>query len=159
MLSTAVFGRMHTLVSMIRGINVGGNRPLRMDTLKALHEGLGFRKVRTYLQSGNTVFEAPGPDTEGHARSLERRILRECGFEVAVAVRSSSGMTAVLGSNPLLGRPSVDAKFLHATFLVRRPGTPSLAGVDLPLARGEAAVLVGDVVYVYCPLGYGNSRP
>ncbi len=149
---------MHTLVSMIRGINVGGHRPLRMDALKALHEGLGFRAVRTYLQSGNAVFEAPGADADAHARALERRILRDCGFDVSVAVRSSRAMTAALASNPFIGRPSIDPKFLHATFLVRHPGKASFAGVDLPLARDEAVELIGDVVYVYCPIGYGVSR-
>lgn len=149
---------MHTYVSMIRGINVGGNRPLRMDALKGIHESLGFRKVRTYLQSGNAVFEAPGPDAARHAAALERRILRDCGFEVAVAVRSSGQMTAVLGANPLVGRASVDPQFLHATFLVRHPGKASLAGAKVPLAAGEAAVLDGDVVYLYCPHGYGVTK-
>jgi uncharacterized protein (DUF1697 family) len=149
---------MNTLVSMIRGINVGGSRPLRMDKLREIHEGLGYRKVRTYLQSGNAVFDAADPDADRHARALERRILRDCGYEVAVVVRSAKAMAAALASNPILGRASTDAEFLHATFLVRRPGKPSLEGIDLPLARGEAAVLVGDVVYLYCPSGYGNSR-
>lgn len=149
---------MTTLVSMVRGINVGGSRPLKMGTLRGLHEALGFRNVRSYLQSGNAVFEAASADADRHAEAIERRILRDCGFEVAVAVRTSKAMTAVLASNPLLGRKGVDPKFLHATFLVRPEGKPSLAGVDLPLAKEEAAVLVGDVIYLYCPLGYGNSK-
>jgi uncharacterized protein (DUF1697 family) len=149
---------MYTLVSMVRGINVGGNRPLKMDRLRAIHEGLGFRSVRTYLQSGNAVFEARGPDADGHAVALERRILRDCGFDVTVAVRSSQEMTAALRANPFIGRPLVDPKFLHATFLARHPGKASLEGVDLPLAKGEAAVLLGSIVFVYCPLGYGNTK-
>jgi uncharacterized protein (DUF1697 family) len=149
---------MHTLVSMIRGINVGGHRPLKMDRLRGIHEDLGFKNVRTYLQSGNAVFEAAGPDADSHAIALERRILRDCGFEVAVAVRSSREMTAALRKNPLAGRPSIDPRFLHATFLVRHPVKTSLDGVELPLAKGEAAVLVGGVVYLYCPLGYGNTK-
>jgi uncharacterized protein (DUF1697 family) len=149
---------MTTLVSMIRGINVGGSRPLKMDRLRGIHEGLGFRNVRTYLQSGNVVFEAASPDADRHGEAIERRIMRDCGYEVAVAVRTSGAMTAALASNPLLGRAGVDPKFLHATFLVRPEGRPSLGGIDLPLAKGEDAVLLGDVVYVYCPLGYGNTK-
>jgi uncharacterized protein (DUF1697 family) len=149
---------MHTLVSMIRGINVGGHRPLRMDRLRGLHEGLGFRNVRTYLQSGNVVFEAASADADAHAVALERRILRDCGFGVAVAVRSSGEMTAALRLNPLAGRPAADPKFLHATFLVRPAAKASLDGLELPLAKGEAAVLVGSTVYLYCPLGYGSTK-
>ncbi len=143
---------------MFRGINVGGNRPLKMDKLRGIHESLGFRELRTYLQSGNAVFESTGSNADRHALALERRILRECGFEVAVAVRSSKEMTAAFGLNPFVGRPSIDPRFLHATFLIRHPGKASLAGIEIPLAKGEAAVLIGDVVYLYCPLGYGNTK-
>jgi uncharacterized protein (DUF1697 family) len=149
---------MHTLVSMIRGINVGGNRLLKMDRLRALHEELGYRNVRTYLQSGNAVFEASKPGPNIHGVALELRIRDACGFKVAVAAKTSAQLTAVLKANPLLGRTSVDPKFLHATFLIRHAGHASLDGVDIPLAKGEAAVLLDDVVYLYCPLGYGNSK-
>ncbi len=149
---------MHTLVSMIRGINVGGHKPLRMDRLLGIHEALGFRRARTYLQSGNAVFEAGSGDADRHAAALERRILRDCGFEVAVCVRTSAEMTAALRDNPLAGRPGTDPKFLHATFLVRHGAGVSLDGIDLPLAKGEAAVVLGDTVYVYCPLGYGVTK-
>jgi uncharacterized protein (DUF1697 family) len=149
---------MHILVSMVRGINVGGNRPLKMEKLRAIHEALGFKNVRTHLQSGNAVFEAAKSDPDRHGEALEKRILRECGFEVAVGVRTSAGMTAALQGNPFVGRPSIDPKFLHATFLIRHRGKASLEGAVMPFANGEAAMLLGDIVYVYCPLGYGISR-
>jgi uncharacterized protein (DUF1697 family) len=158
MLGPAFFRMMHTLVSMVRGINVGGNRPLRMEKLRAIHEALGFRNVRTYLQSGNVVFEAAKADADRHGEALEKRILRDCGLEVAVGVRTSAQMTAALEGNPFVGRPSIDPKFLHATFLVRSSGKGSLEGVSMPFAKGEAALLLGDIVYVYCPSGYGNSK-
>ena len=149
---------MITLVSMIRGINVGGSRPLKMDRLRGVHEDLGFRGVRTYLQSGNAVFGAAGADADRHGDAIERRIKRDFGYDVAVAVLSSEAMSSALASNPLLGRAKVDPKFLHATFLVRPGAARLLAGVDLPLAKGEEAVLVGDIVYVYCPTGYGVTK-
>jgi uncharacterized protein (DUF1697 family) len=149
---------MAAFVSMIRGINVAGSRPLRMDRLRAIHGDLGFRGVRTYLQSGNVVFEAADADPGRIGDAIGRRIMRDCGYDVAVAVRTSMAMTRALESNPLLGRAKVDPRFLHATFIVGPAAAPSLAGVDLPLAKGEEAVLAGDVVYVYCPLGYGNTK-
>lgn len=149
---------MPTLVSMIRGINVGGNRPLKMDRLRGLHEELGFRDVRTYLQSGNVVFEAGSADAGAHDAAIEAAILRHCGYEVAVAVRTAKAMSAALAGNPLLRLRGVDKKFLHATFLVRPASRSSLDGIELPLARGERAQLVGDILYLYCPLGYGSSK-
>lgn len=149
---------MPTLVSMIRGINVGGNRPLKMDRLRGLHEDLGFRDVRTYLQSGNVVFEAGSADAGAHGLAIEAAILRHCGYGVAVAVRTAKAMSAVLAGNPLLRLRSVDEKFLHATFLVRPESPCSLEGLELPLARGERAHLAGETLYLYCPIGYGNTK-
>jgi uncharacterized protein (DUF1697 family) len=149
---------MATFVSMIRGINVAGSRPLKMDALRALHEALGFREVRTYLQSGNVVFKAADSSASRLGPAIERRILGDCGYAVAVAVRSAVGLTAVARANPFLGRRGIDPRFLHVTFLVRPGAAPSLEGIELPLAQGEGAVLAGDVVYVYCPSGYGVTK-
>jgi uncharacterized protein (DUF1697 family) len=149
---------MHTLVSMIRGINVGGNRPLKMDRLRSLHERLGLRNARTYLQSGNVVFEAASADADKHSLAIEAAILEDCAYDVVVAVRTSAAMSAALAANPFRGQRSVDPDFLHATFLVRPASQPSLRGVELPLAPGERAELVDGTLYLYCPLGYGNTK-
>jgi uncharacterized protein (DUF1697 family) len=143
---------------MLRGINVGGNRPIKMDRLKELYVALGFARPRTYLQSGNVVCEVSPSKVRGHGQAVERRILRDCGFEVSVAVRSSKEMAAALAENPFIRRSSVDPRFLHATFLIQAEGAVSLDGITLPLIAGEDAVLLGDVVYVYCPNGYGNTK-
>jgi len=147
-----------TFVSLIRGINVAGHRPVKMARLVELCEGLGYSNPRTYLQSGNVVFKSGRGPNRAVGDALERLILRECGLEVSVAVRTSREMTAALAANPLASRPGVDTRFLHATFLVGQDGRASLDGVALPLARGEEAVLVGIVVYVYCPNGYGVTK-
>jgi Protein of unknown function (DUF1697) len=47
---------MHTYISMLRGINVSGQKQVRMTELKSLYESLGLENVRTYVQSGNVVF-------------------------------------------------------------------------------------------------------
>jgi uncharacterized protein (DUF1697 family) len=149
---------MTTLVFMIRGINVGGNRPLKMARLRALCEALGLQNVRTYLQSGNVVADSPNGDPAAHGLALEQRILRDCGYEVSVVVRTAAQMARVLSSNPLGVRAALEPKFHHATFLARPAALAALAGVTLPLGKGEEASLVGDVIYLYCPNGYGDTK-
>jgi uncharacterized protein (DUF1697 family) len=149
---------MTTYVSMIRGINVGGHGVVKMDRLVGLYEDLGLEQPRSYLQSGNVVFgsrRAPGFD---HAGAIERRIKSECGLDVAVAVLTAREMARALEANPIARRPGVDPRFLHATFVMGREGPLSLEGAPLPLLPGEDAVLVGRVVYLYCPNGYGVSK-
>jgi uncharacterized protein (DUF1697 family) len=48
---------MPSYVAMLRGINVSGTKPVKMERLRALFEALGFTNIRTYLQSGNVVFD------------------------------------------------------------------------------------------------------
>ncbi|AIQ62265.1 hypothetical protein PSTEL_03170 [Paenibacillus stellifer] len=62
---------MAVYISLIRGINVGGNNIVKMQELKALFEDLGFRNARTYIQSGNVVFEA---GEEGSGESIRQTI-------------------------------------------------------------------------------------
>jgi uncharacterized protein (DUF1697 family) len=149
---------MNTLVSMIRGINVGGNRPIKMERLREIYAELGLGSIRTHLQSGNVVFESENPDADAHGEAIEQALRLKCRLEVDVGVRTARSFTAAFRANPLAGRPGTDLRFLHATFLIRPGVRPSLKGVELPLGPGEAAVMAGTVVYLYCPNGYGSTK-
>jgi uncharacterized protein (DUF1697 family) len=149
---------MPAFISMVRGINVGGARPLKMEVLRGLHEGLGHRNVRSYLQSGNVVFESDKADADAHAAGIERAIKRAAGHDVSVGVWTARALTAIVAKNPLVGRRSLDPTWFYAVFLIRPAGKPTLSGLKLPLAPGEEAVPAGDVVYLYCPDGYGETK-
>lgn len=47
---------MKQFVAFLRGINVGGNNIIKMETLRGEFENIGFRSVKTYIQSGNVIF-------------------------------------------------------------------------------------------------------
>jgi uncharacterized protein (DUF1697 family) len=149
---------MTTFVSMIRGINVAGHRPVRMDRLACLFVDMGFGKPRTYLQSGNVVFEAKGGARHDLAGAIERRILKDLGLEVSVALRTSAEMTGALAANPFARRPGIDPRFMYATFLISREGPGSLDAIALPVVPGEEAILIGSVVYLHCPFGFGGTK-
>jgi uncharacterized protein (DUF1697 family) len=151
-------GKATTLVSMIRGINVAGHKPIKMAELVKLYQDLGFENPRSYLQSGNVVFETRGARGRDLAGAIERGILRAFEMDVSVALKSAAQMSAAFAGNPLASRPGVDPKFLYATFLIRPDPGASLDAVTLPLGKGEVAVHLGDVVYLYCPNGFGDTR-
>ena len=46
-----------TYIALLRGINVSGQKPVKMTELKELFESIGFTDVKTYIQSGNVVFK------------------------------------------------------------------------------------------------------
>lgn len=79
---------MNTYIALLRGINVGGNKIIKMQELKAMFEALKYEHVRTYIQSGNVVFESEGASASGLAGTISQRIQETFGFEVPVIIRS-----------------------------------------------------------------------
>ena len=75
-------------VALLRGINVGGNNMIRMSSLKASFEGMGFKDVSTYINSGNIIFRAKEGDARKLERNIERMLSREYQLECKVVVRS-----------------------------------------------------------------------
>lgn len=109
---------MTTYISLLRGINVSGHKPVKMEALRKLYEELGYKNVSTYLQSGNVVFTA-----KGNEKKLEHKISQQIeldfGFQVPVIVLTIDKLKKVIGNNPFLKK---DAAFLHVTFLSAKPG-------------------------------------
>src|SRR5687768_12141100 len=90
---------MASFIALLRGINVGGRSKVPMAALRDLCAGLGWRDVRTYINSGNVVFEASaqGPALES---SLEDALEGAFGFAPAVIVRSAARVKALAAANP-----------------------------------------------------------
>jgi len=61
-------------VAMLRGINVGPGKIVKMERLRALFEALGFGGVRTYVQSGNVIFESEQKSAAELSRKIEEKI-------------------------------------------------------------------------------------
>src|ERR1035438_7866087 len=81
--------RMPVIISMLRGVNVGGHNLIKMDGLRALYGSLKLRHPQTYLQSGNVVFQTEATDLAKLARKIEDAIERQFAFRPAVILRAS----------------------------------------------------------------------
>lgn len=148
---------MSTWVALLRGINVGGHNSVSMAGLRGLLEEAGYGQVRSYVQSGNLLFEAPG-EAEMHVETIRGVIHRAFGCEVEVMVLSAARLIDIAASNPLLGVSGIDPAFCHATLFAKPVSLPAFSALALPAQPGERAVAVGRVVYVYCPHGYGRTK-
>lgn len=171
---------MTTYIALLRAVNVGGHAPLPMAELRHSLEGLGLRNVRTYLQSGNAVFDADEAPPLEHAAAIEVRVERDIGPRVGVRVLSAEEMARVAAANPFADGAGVDEKWLHVTFVFSAasegdfgPATEEAFGavykaafdkLTMPAAEGERAALVGSptlptpVVYLRLPHGYGRTK-
>jgi uncharacterized protein (DUF1697 family) len=149
---------MQTCIALLRGINVSGQKPIRMAELQESLTSSGLKDVRTYLQSGNIVFSASQPDTVALATKMKAKIAQDFGHEVPVLVMSAKELDAVVNSNPLWPGSGGEPKLFHGTFLFQPVSQSSFQALKLPASTDERAVLVGQVVLLHCPHGYGKTK-
>ncbi len=86
-------------VALLRAVNVGGTGKLPMAELRAMCEAAGFHNVRTYIASGNVVFDSEAGEAAVKA-ALERALLDYAGKPVGAIVRTGAEMTSILATNP-----------------------------------------------------------
>jgi uncharacterized protein (DUF1697 family) len=143
---------MATLVALIRAVNVGGTGKLPMKDLQAMCEEAGFESVRTYIASGNVVFETSDPP--GRARSVfEARLESYAGREVGVLVRTAREMADLVEANPFPHQPGNRVVVL---FLDRKP--PSDLGQAVTGLSNEVMRPAASEVFIHFPEGQGLSK-
>lgn len=147
---------MTTYVAFLRGVNVGGNQ-LKMDRLRAVCASLGFENARTYLQSGNVVFEAQGSQAKVE-KDLERKLAGETRLPVRVLVRSGAQLKQLIAKNPFLKTEAIDCARLHVTFLTEAPTLEALKQLAVLDAGPDEFRAAGTEIYLHCPTGYGRSK-
>src|SRR5690348_1097578 len=119
---------MAVYVALLRAINVGGTGKLPMTKLKSLCTELGFDNVRTYIQSGNVVFESRMGEAAVH-KALRSALTKALGKDADVAVRSAAEMAAVLERNPF---PNAPPAKVGVAFLGRRVTKATVKQVKIP---------------------------
>jgi uncharacterized protein (DUF1697 family) len=103
-------------VAFLRGINVGGKNKVKMETLREICISLGFENVKTYINSGNVIFETAKTDDKKLAESLEKAIEKEFALNIKTMVRAISEIEEIVKNNPFDGQFEND-KDLHVFFL------------------------------------------
>jgi len=147
---------MPALIALLRGVNVGGN-VLKMDRLREICAKLGAENPRTYVQSGNVVFEAAGAAAEWEAK-LEKKLAGESRLPVSVIVRTAAEMNKLLAGNPFLKEKGIDTARLAVTFLGQSPAQPALAALSALEIGRERFHHAGRELYIHCPDGFANAK-
>jgi uncharacterized protein (DUF1697 family) len=149
---------METYVALLRGINVSGHRMIKMEELKNVLSELNFTNIRTYIQSGNIIFETPKTDSNYLEKQIGEKILKHFGFSVPVIIRSRPEMETIHKNNPFLGKRSEPADKLHVTFLPEQPDPDNLKKIEDGSYLPDEFSVSGREVYLFCPGGYGNTK-
>lgn len=143
---------MTTFIALLRAVNVGGTGKLPMSHLKEMCETAGFLSVRTYIASGNVIFESKLRET-AVKRALESALFDYAGKSVAVMVRSAAEMAEVLARNPF---PKAPGNRTMAIFLDEAPPADTLEGIS---GRAEEKIALGlREIYVLYGAEMGRSK-
>ncbi|MGI9050353.1 MAG: DUF1697 domain-containing protein [Rubrobacteraceae bacterium] len=148
---------MKTYIALFRGINVGGNNLLPMKDLVDIRESIGLRDVKTYIQSGNAVFQSEETDASLLSNRISAAIEESRGFEPRVLLLDLEEIERAVEANPFPEAES-EPKTLHLFFLASVPENPDLSALEGIKSGSERFVLADSVFYLHAPDGIGRSR-
>jgi uncharacterized protein (DUF1697 family) len=143
---------MTTFIGLLRAINVGGTGKLPMADLRRLCEGCGFTSVRTYIASGNVVFDCDAPEDAVRAR-LEQALLARMGKPVGVVLRDAEDLRRVLAHNPFAHLSPTHTVAIFMNEVVAEYALQNLRHLTV-----EQPVLGHREIYVHYPEGQGRSK-
>jgi uncharacterized protein (DUF1697 family) len=149
---------MTTVISMLRGVNVGGHNQIRMDALRSLYESLGLKNPQTYVQSGNIVFTTAERNLARLGQRIEEAIEKKVGFRPGVVLRTAVELKSVIARNPFAKRRDTHPGKLLVAFFNEEPDEEDVGLLRRVRAEGEEVRPSGREIYLYFPDGAGRSR-
>lgn len=148
---------MNVYIALFRGINVGGNNKLPMAELVKILEGLGAQEVRTYIQSGNAVFQFADMESVEIAHKIGVEVEKLRGFTPKVLILTLEELDRAMDENPFPVSEG-DASTLHLGFLAAEPEDVNIEKLASLKTESEHYCLTPKVFYLYAPGGVGKSR-
>lgn len=145
-------------IALLRGVNVGGHKPVAMADLRGLLTRLGFLEPRSLLQSGNLVFRGNGPTGAALERLLEAEARAHLKLEADFIVRSAGEWTAIVADNPFPDQAVRDASRLVVMLLKAPPDASRVRALQSAISGPELVHAAGRHAYIIYPDGIGRSR-
>jgi len=149
---------MSSYIAMLRGINVSGQKLIKMADLKVHLEELELAHLQTYIQSGNIVFDIEGSSPRDLENLIHNKIIEAYGFEVPVIVRTKNDLEEVVQNNPFHEEAKPDPRRVLVTFLSETPSADRVKELQKLDYGPEQWHLRNADIYLYAPNGYGKAK-
>jgi uncharacterized protein (DUF1697 family) len=107
--------------ALLRGINVSGKKIIKMDYLKLIFESIGYQNVKTYIQSGNVIFDSPDTDQNLLCEKIKNYLLERLGYKVIVFLRSLDELKNIIKNNPFISNLKQQNANMYVVFLMEEP--------------------------------------
>jgi uncharacterized protein (DUF1697 family) len=153
----ALFQHMKYLC-LLRGINVSGQKLIKMTELQDMFENMGYTQVSYYIQSGNMVLSSGNSDLREMKLAIQKHILRRFGFDVSVFVYDEAMWFHIVSANPFAEAPYGDLSFMYVTLAEHPLSSEKQETLLQKCTAGEKFMIDGATLYLYYPNGYGKSK-
>jgi len=149
---------MKTHLALLRGINVSGNKMIKMDALKKALESIGFQSVETYIQSGNVFVNTEEESSAKVGFLIKQEIFKTFGHDVPTVVIEKSDLEACFANNPFLKDSDVDLKKLYVSFLASQLPENSMSQLNLNFIKPDLLALDGNRIYIKYEISPAKTR-
>jgi len=147
---------MKTFIALLRGINVSGQKKIKMAELRKSLTQNGLENVQTYIQSGNIIFDSEVLDTSTLEHKIHDVIAKDFGFEVPTLVVSGNAIPKVMEANPFAKK--AEENKLYYVLLKQVPEKELVAQFEELNFTNEDFHVTENCVYLMCKKGYGNAK-
>ena len=149
---------MRQFIALFRGVNVGGKNILPMAQLRQLLADMGLADVRSYIQSGNLVFQSDSDETRAAlSGQISAGIKKQFSFGPQILLLEQAELAAAIAGNPY-PEATDEPKSLHFYFLTEPAGAPNLDLLSGYQLENERFSLRDQVFYLHAPNGIGRSK-
>ena len=145
-------------IALLRGINVSGQKLIKMTELKTMFENIGFNNVTTYIQSGNVVFSSTEKEVFKTQQQIKEAILEIFSFDVDVLVLGADKLKKITQNHLFLKGNENQIKAIYYTLLAEKPAKDLVNELNKLDQTAEFFQITDDVIYCFYPNGYGNAK-
>lgn len=146
---------MKTLIALLKGINVGGHKKVPMAELRELLSDIGYKNVRSYIQSGNVIFETHDKSRMKVENEISKAILNHFGFDVSVLVKTPKELKQIFDDCPFSEEKKTASYFM---MLHDIPDEDLVATASEKIYEGEEYKIIKDCIYYFCDKGFGKAK-
>lgn len=148
---------MSRFIALLRGINVSGQKKIKMSELRILFENLGFQNVETYIQSGNVIFSSKEKSTTKIANKISSGINTKYNFDVQLIILTPKDIDRVLKNNPFVKKKK-ETERLYVTFLSAMPSIENINKLNEISFLPEEYSKNKKIIYLFFPNGAGKAK-
>jgi uncharacterized protein (DUF1697 family) len=139
---------MNAYITLLRGINVSGQKIIKMEDLRRYYTEAGYLDVKTYIQSGNVFFRSPETDPALLLAAVESMQATALGYHVPTVLRTPGQLRTALESTPFPA-PMGKHEQVYIGFMMQEPNPVDIAALEACSDELDTYKVIGREVYIH----------